>query len=101
MNYTYDKVRNNKNDRAIALFSTTAQARMRPCGSCELYTVFFRFSQFYGKTDYGNRWVRAAFSGARIAFDSSTTDFTGFSLEARSGKCRTADYDTMSHARLD
>jgi hypothetical protein len=85
--YSYNVLHGNKNDRVLASFSTSAKSKMRPCPKCEMFTFYFRFFQFYGKHDYADRWIMAAFTGARTVFDSSAADFKAFSLEARSGMC--------------
>lgn len=83
--YTYNLQSGNKNDRTLALFSTSAKDKMRPCPKCEFYTDYFRFYLFFGATDYANRWILSALTGTRTVFDSSTADFQNVSIEARSG----------------
>lgn len=84
--YSYDTIENNRNDRTLAMFSTQANKKMRPCGSCDLFAEYKRFYQYYGQYDYAHQWVMSAFEQTRITFDSSVSDFTLYSLESRGSK---------------
>jgi hypothetical protein len=90
MLYTYNVSQDNKNGRTLAMFSTGAHDKMRPCPHCELYIYFLRFVQFYGSTDFAHRWITTALTGNRTVFDSSTADFQSMSLEGRAGMCAAA-----------
>ena len=85
--YSYNALDGNANDRTLAQFSTSAKDKMKPCTHCELYPEFKKFFQFYGREDYAHRWIMSAFDATRVVFESCASDFTIYSLEARSRTC--------------
>jgi hypothetical protein len=85
VSYTYTIETDNKNDRTLGMFSTHANDKMRPCAKCELYNDFNRLSGFYGKLDFADQWIKAALTGTRVVFDSSTADFVTMPTEVRAG----------------
>lgn len=87
VSYFYNQHNDNLNDRVLQWFSSHAKTKMKPCPNCRYYKEFERFYEFYGKTDYANKWIMTALEGERTAFDSSAPDFQEFDLEARAGAC--------------
>jgi len=83
LQYSYNVLNGNVNDRTLALFSTQAHIKMKPCANCQQFIEYKRFVQFYGKSDYAHRWILSAFEATRVVFDSSVSDFTIYSLESR------------------
>jgi len=62
-NYTYTTIQDNRNYRTLKLFSAEAETRMRPFGN-ELepyYDSFQPFVDFYGRADYADHMIEAAF----------------------------------------
>lgn len=84
--YKYNQYIDNKNDRSIQIFSSKAGIKNKPCSSCEYWTTYEKFRQYYGKTDYANQFITAAIIGSKITFDSGVYDFTNITLEGRTGK---------------
>jgi len=85
--YTYDKLENNKNGRTIKGFSTAVAKKMLECTNCPYFDAEM-FHDYYGDSDYGDKWVQAALSGSRTQFTSGrgNADFSLYSFEGR-GEC--------------
>lgn len=70
-NYTYDIRADNKNFRTIQMFSTEAFKAMKNCPDSSIecfYDDFQLFVDYYGDTDYGNKWINAAANGTNTGF---------------------------------
>jgi hypothetical protein len=65
--YIYDNRRNNMNTRTLQSFSTNASTSMiGPNGT--YYTEFQIFLDYYGDTNYGDKWVTSAALKQNTAF---------------------------------
>ena len=76
-NYTYDQRHDNKNARTLQGFSTTAVDKMKSAITGQYYPDFATFLDYYGDTDYADKWVMAAASGNSTNFstDKGNADF--------------------------
>ena len=59
---------------------------MRVNGDGDYYVDFQKFVNYYGRFDYADNWIQAAFSGSRTDFTNGNQDFTGFGIDAKSRK---------------
>lgn len=80
--YSYDVLSDNRNERTLQGFSTTAEEKMYRCENCP-YVTFEKFYQYYGAFDYANQWVMAAFDGRSTTFSKGNADFSGYSETGR------------------
>eukprot|EP00549_Striatella_unipunctata_P003622 CAMPEP_0118705874 /NCGR_PEP_ID=MMETSP0800-20121206/20169_1 /TAXON_ID=210618 ORGANISM="Striatella unipunctata, Strain CCMP2910" /NCGR_SAMPLE_ID=MMETSP0800 /ASSEMBLY_ACC=CAM_ASM_000638 /LENGTH=109 /DNA_ID=CAMNT_0006608195 /DNA_START=32 /DNA_END=358 /DNA_ORIENTATION=- len=78
VSYSYDPLTGNKNGRSISGFSLQAEEKMRTCntsgGGCP-YDDFIKFYNYYGVSDYGHKWVTAAFDGGTTGFTRGNANF--------------------------
>lgn len=81
--YSYDPLKNNKNDRAIKLFSSNAGSKMKHCQKCEYFRTFDKFYEYYYLPDYADRIVEAAFQGTQANLNSHAFDFSSTTMETR------------------
>jgi hypothetical protein len=75
--YTYNKRQHNQNGRTIQGFSTAAQDKMFDCPDCP-YPDYQKFYNYYGKHDYADKWVQAAFSGTSTDFANGNANFGSY-----------------------
>lgn len=60
---------------------------MLRCDSCP-HPAFEKFYEYYGKANYGDKWVMAAFDGKATSFKNGNADFSKATNESRVGKFR-------------
>lgn len=81
--YTYEVATDNNNGRTISGFSTGARDKMRiGCKGCP-YTDFQYFYDYYGKDNYADEWVSAAFEGRQTDFTRGNADFSRYGLDGK------------------
>merc|ERR1712194_985645 len=80
--YTWDVLENNVAKRSIQQFSTTAQKKMAECANCP-YKLYEQFYDFFGKYDYGNEIVMAAFEKRSTNFKNYNNDFGLYGFDGR------------------
>ena len=85
--YTYDIAENNDNGRTLQGFSTSAQKKMRVNGNGAFYDDFQKFLDYYGDSDYSDKFALAALAGNSLSIGGKTFDFSSYDFEARAGKC--------------
>ena len=91
--YTYDPLKDNKNERTLQSFSTKAEELMWDCqfgsshSNCP-YPTYSKFYQYYGVFDYGNQWIMAAFEKTQTKFSNGNADFSAYSDLGRVGTFR-------------
>lgn len=83
--FTYNASTNNKNGRTIRGFSTD-DSKHRVNGSGEYYKDYAAFVEYYGATDYADKWVTAAFTGTNARLNGGNADFTSYGDDGRVGK---------------
>jgi len=81
LTYTYDETKGNTNARTIQKLSKEAQARMYDCENCP-YSMFDKFHEYYGMSEYGDEWITAAFEQRPTAFPRSENNNRLFSAES-------------------
>lgn len=82
LTYSYNVESATKNGRTLQGFSTAAQDKMWSCANCP-YDDYKKFYDYYGKFDYANQWIMAAFEGAETDFDKGNADFSKYSKEGQ------------------
>jgi len=80
--YSYNVLENNVAKRSIQQFSTTAQKKMAECANCP-YKLYEQFYDFFGKYDYGNEIVMAAFEKRSTNFKNYNNDFGLYNYDGR------------------
>ena len=75
----------NVNKRTIQGFATDTD-KHRVNGSGEFYYDFDLFQEYYGTTDYADKWIMAALSSTNAQLTRGNGNFNGISAEARVGK---------------
>jgi hypothetical protein len=75
-NYTYNSNKDNYNGNTIRKFSNLAN-------DWAMFQPFAKFVKYYGASDYGNKWVEAAFDEETTHFDNGNGDFEMLPLQAR------------------
>lgn len=83
-NYTYDVREQNHAGRTLAILSRTAETDMLTCDGCPS-PMFQKFYDYYGQSDYGDKWVTAAFDGTATTLKNGNVDFTKHNNESRIG----------------
>jgi len=78
LSYVYDPLKDNKNGRTLAGFSTGAEKKMALCDNCP-YVDYDKFYTYYGHYDYGHQWVTAAFDKRPTDFAFGNADFASYS----------------------
>jgi len=86
--YSYNQTADNRFERTIRSMSVLAHGKMRPCGTCEFFPFFEKFSEYYGAPAFANKWIEAAFEGDVVRFKQGEWDFTHYDREARAGTLR-------------
>jgi len=81
--YTYDIAENNDNGRTLQGFSTSAQKKMRVNGNGAFYDDFQKFLDYYGDSDYSDKFALAALAGNSLSIGGKTFDFSSYDFEAR------------------
>ena len=94
--YTYDIDTNNDNGRTIQGFSKGADQSMRVNGVGAYFTTFQKFFDYYGRFDYADAFVLAAFNGDAATLNGKTFDFTSYDFTGKAGKSRWARSDPIS-----
>mmetsp|Transcript_55071 Transcript_55071/g.133798 ORF Transcript_55071/g.133798 Transcript_55071/m.133798 type:complete len:512 (-) Transcript_55071:94-1629(-) len=75
--YTYNPLSDNNNKRTIQGFSTGAEEKMNQCTNCP-YKTFKMFRDYYGSSDYADKWVTAAFDGRPTQLTNGNADFSNY-----------------------
>jgi len=86
--YTYNIENDNDNGRTIKGFSTAVQGKMiEGCPGCPYRDAAY-FKNYYGDSNYADKWVTAALTGGQTSFASGRgdADFSKYGLEGR-GEC--------------
>lgn len=96
--YQYDVATGNTNGRSLQYFSATANTTMRPDSTSPYYSDFQKFLNYYGNTDYGDRWIMAALDGTATNFASGrgNANFANSSFAARGRTCQIPSVLTVS-----
>jgi hypothetical protein len=69
LSYSYSIRQDNKNSRTLQSLSTNASISMKgPDG--KYYTEFQLFYDYYGDTNYGDKWITAAYKKQNTGFSS-------------------------------
>jgi hypothetical protein len=90
LSYSYTSNTMNDNARTLAGFSEQAKKKMHDCEFC-VYPTYDKFIKYYETFDYGNQWIKAAFSKTTTGFKGlGNQDFTNMDDDGRVGKqfCR-------------
>mmetsp|Transcript_3680 Transcript_3680/g.6993 ORF Transcript_3680/g.6993 Transcript_3680/m.6993 type:complete len:438 (+) Transcript_3680:3298-4611(+) len=87
LDYTYEPEQDNLNGRTIKGFSTAVRPRMLECPKCPYPDAKF-FVDYYGDSDYADKWITASFTGGRTNFGSGrgNADFGSYGFTGR-GEC--------------
>lgn len=83
--YTYAIETGNKNGRTLQGFSTGADKSMRENGDGPYYSTFQKFYDYYGRHDYGDAFVLAAFDGSAVSMNGKTFDFSSYGFTGKAG----------------
>ena len=84
--YDYDVLSDNKYALTIQSLSLNAEKEYLNCENCP-YVFFKKFYDYYGRVDYSNAWVSAAFDGVSADFGSRVIDMSLYGATGRSRKC--------------
>jgi hypothetical protein len=84
LEYLYEPLEENGNDRTLQGFSLQAEEKMWDCENCP-YSTYKKFYEYYGQFDYANKWVLAAFDGGKTNFDNGNADFTVYGKSGLTG----------------
>jgi hypothetical protein len=82
--YVYNVTAQNLNYRTIQGFSTEAKAKMANCETCP-YPDYKKFTDYYGKNDYGDHIITSAFNGLSTRMSNGNMQFELYEEEARTG----------------
>lgn len=82
--YVYNVTTQNLNYRTIQGFSTEAKAKMAECANCP-YPDYKKFTDYYGKNDYGDHIITSAFNGLPTRMANGNMQFELYKEEARTG----------------
>jgi len=81
--YTYDPLKDNKNGRTLQGFSTAVEEKMLDCQpGCPMADPEM-FAKYYGQPDYGDRWIKAAFTGGKTDYSNGDADFKDWGYTGR------------------
>jgi len=75
--YSYNVHEDNKNGRTIQGFSTAVESKMITCDGCPFDDAQY-FKDYYGVSDYADKWIQAVFSGAATSFTNGNADFEAY-----------------------
>jgi len=81
--FTHDYLADNKNGRTIQGFSTAVEGKMITCDPGCPFADAAMFKEYYGKPDYADHWVLAAFGKQTTNFSNGNADFTQFDFVGR------------------
>lgn len=86
--YFYDTRKDNRNKNTLQKLSTEAHERMKLPKSNQYFPEFQAFVDYYGDTDYGDKWVNAAHEKGVTTFsnDRGHADFTVFQERMGTGE---------------
>lgn len=79
--YSYDPLKDNKNGRTLAGFSTGAEEKMAKCEACP-YVDYAKYLSYYGEYDYGHQFISAAFEQRETTMNNGNVDFSAYSEPA-------------------
>ena len=74
------------NGRTLQGFSTAVESKMINCTPGCPFPDAKMFVDYYGQTDYGDRWVQAALSGGATSFSNGNADFKDYGDDGKIGK---------------
>ncbi|KAI2500773.1 hypothetical protein MHU86_13697 [Fragilaria crotonensis] len=80
--YTYNPYSENDNGRTLQSFSLEAKKKFYECSKCP-YDIFLKFREYYGKSNYADEWISAAFEGRRTELNNGQANFEMHSLVGR------------------
>lgn len=84
--YVYDIIADTHNNITLQSFSSEAESDM--VGSDGRYFALFRrYNKYYGRPDYANEWVTAAFSGTTTDLLDGNAKFDDYDGEGKAGEC--------------
>jgi hypothetical protein len=63
--------------------------------SSDYYKDFAAFVEYYGVTDYADKWVTAALTGTDARFQRGNADFSLYGDDGRIGTCRCVVTSTL------
>jgi len=81
--YSYPVTTANYNDRTLQSLSTKVESEMLTCPRCPYKDAQY-FSDYYGRADYANEYILAAFEGKRTNFEDGNADFSAWGYSGRS-----------------
>jgi len=83
--YTYTIETHNDNGRTLQGFSTGADKSMRENGDGPYFSTFQKFYDYYGRFDYADAYVLAAFDGSAVTMNGKTFDFSSYDFVGKAG----------------
>jgi hypothetical protein len=83
--YQYNLTSGNSNGRSLQYLSVTANTTMQANATSPYFAVFQKFLNYYGNTDYGDKWILAALDATPTNFASGrgNADFSNISFAGR------------------
>ena len=87
MNYTYDVISDNTNERNLRKFSLDARRKMFDCSTGCPYDDFVAFYDYYGSFTYADDFIAAVHDMKETTFSNGNSDFREVGKVARAGKC--------------
>jgi len=76
--YSYDPLTDNNNGRTLRGFSTAVQEKMIECTPGCPFADAKMFVDYYGRPDYADEWIAAAFGKRKTQFDNGITNFESY-----------------------
>ena len=77
LGYTYNINSDNRNSVTVKSMSTTLSTSS---------PILKRYEDYYGRSDYGNIWIRSAMQGGRTELTRGLADFGGLSMQSRASE---------------
>jgi hypothetical protein len=84
LGYTYNITSENLNHRTIRGFSTEAEEKMLKCKACP-YPDFAMFDDYYGRPDYADHIIDAAFKGNPTELSEGNMNFGSYTDVGKAG----------------
>ena len=85
LEYTYSVLDNNVHKRTIQTLSLHTKENFYECPNCP-YEDYSKFIDYYGRLNYADLWVLAAFNGTITDLDRGIANFSKYEGMGRSGK---------------
>jgi len=83
--YSYSITEGNYNDRTLQGFSQRLEQTELDCPNCP-HKDAKMFTDYYGQSDYGDKWIMAAFDGQSTEFSNGNANFQQWGYSGR-GEC--------------